>query len=49
MFSPRVGTPMYRAPDIITRKKLYTESVDLWGVGCVLYFLLTSKAPFSKK
>ena len=49
MFSPRVGTPIYRAPDLIRRQKLYTETIDVYGVGCIMYYMLVGKAPFSKK
>jgi len=26
----------------------YTEAVDMWGVGCLLYSLLVGKAPFDE-
>ena len=46
MFSPRVGTPIYRAPEILHRGQMYSEAVDLWAVGCCLYFMLVGKPPF---
>ena len=27
----------------------YNQKVDMWSVGCVLYFMLTSKVPFKSK
>mmetsp|Transcript_26787 Transcript_26787/g.31460 ORF Transcript_26787/g.31460 Transcript_26787/m.31460 type:complete len:158 (-) Transcript_26787:635-1108(-) len=46
MFSPRVGTPIYRAPEILQRGQMYSESIDLWSVGCSIYFMLVGKPPF---
>ena len=40
MFSPRVGTPIYRAPEIVQRTQMYSESIDLWSAGCCIYFML---------
>jgi serine/threonine-protein kinase len=39
------GTPAYMAPEMI-RSGEATEASDVYGLGGVLYFLLTSKAPF---
>lgn len=46
MFSPKVGTPIYRAPEMIYRGQMYSESIDLWSVGCCIYFMLVGKTPF---
>jgi len=46
MFSPRVGTPIYRAPEILQRGQMYSESIDLWSIGCSIYFMLVGKPPF---
>jgi len=46
MFSPRVGTPMYRAPEILKRGQMYSESIDLWSAGCCIYYMLVGKALF---
>ena len=40
-----VGTLRYTAPEVIARIN-YRESVDVWGLGVILYILLTGKMPF---
>jgi len=40
------GTPSYVAPEII-KGEHYTQSVDLWALGVVLYLLLFCKYPFT--
>eukprot|EP00803_Ostreobium_quekettii_P003254 evm.model.scf_876.3 EVM.evm.TU.scf_876.3 scf_876:14273-18197(-) len=45
----RHTTPAYRAPemwDLYQRKRIDTR-VDIWALGCVLYFLSYGKLPFS--
>lgn len=46
MFSPRVGTPIYRAPELYKYGQIYSESIDLWGAGCCIYFMLVGLPPF---
>ena len=46
MFTPRVGTHIYRAPEILNRGQMYNESIDLWSAGCCIYFMLVGKSPF---
>ena len=46
MFSPRVGTPIYRAPEILAMD--YSEKVDLWSLGGVIYFMLVGRHPFDE-
>jgi len=46
MFSPRVGTPIYRAPEILHRGQMYSESIDLWAAGCCIYYMLVGQTPF---
>ena len=41
-----VGTPDYIAPEMLTRRG-YTETVDWWSVGIMLYEMLIGYAPFS--
>lgn len=40
-----LGTPMYMAPELIKDKE-YTEKVDVWALGCIVYILLTGSPPF---
>ena len=42
----KVGTPIYTAPEMHTFGGVYTESVDVWGVGIIMYLLLTGTLPF---
>lgn len=39
------GTASYTAPEII-KDEAYSKSVDMWGIGCVLYTLLCGFPPF---
>jgi len=44
------GTPFYVAPDILLADDDtggYTEAVDQWAVGVILYILLSGRLPFS--
>lgn len=35
-YSPNVVTQWYRAPEILFDDTQYNESIDIWGVGCVM-------------
>jgi serine/threonine protein kinase len=43
----RVGTRAYMAPELIDAKiGKYTSAVDMWSLGCVVYWVLTQAIPF---
>jgi len=44
--SRRCGSPGYAAPELLTPKAMYSEKVDVFGVGVVLYLLLSCMLPF---
>ncbi|XP_035778101.1 ovarian-specific serine/threonine-protein kinase Lok-like isoform X1 [Anopheles albimanus] len=43
------GTPMYVAPEVLLTRGTgsYTPKVDIWGLGVVLYTMLSGTMPFS--
>lgn len=44
----QTGAAAFTAPEIQMGHS-YTEKVDLWGVGCVLYNALLGDVPFPQK
>lgn len=41
------GTASYRAPELLTETAMYTNKLDIWAVGCILYELATGQAAFT--
>jgi len=41
----QIGTPFYMAPEVY-RNKPYSYASDLWGLGCVLYEMITGNRAF---
>lgn len=41
-----VATRWYRAPEILLGSKTYTESIDMWSIGCILGEMIVGKAIF---
>ena len=40
-----IGTPYFMSPEQI-KEQYYDYKIDVWGIGCVLYYLLFKKYPF---
>jgi len=40
-----IGTVAYAAPEVLLEEQ-YSKSVDIWSIGCVLYFMLFGRPPF---
>lgn len=45
--TPICGSPLYMAPEIML-KKLYTEAVDVWALGLILFEMIFGFHPFNK-
>ena len=39
------GLPEWSAPEMLQRSH-YTTKIDMWSLGCVLYFMLFAQKPF---
>ena len=39
----RVGTHWYASPELLTEAATYDQSIDIWGLGLVLYILVSGK------
>ncbi|CAE7825287.1 CPK2 [Symbiodinium sp. CCMP2592] len=44
--SQRCGTPSHMAPEVFTRN--YSEKVDIWSVGIMLYWMMSRRLPFGQ-
>jgi serine/threonine protein kinase len=51
-YNTRAGTQSYMAPEILDFLNLYepgsdyTDAVDIWSTGCIVYRLITGVVPF---
>lgn len=41
----KTGTPIYTAPELYVSIR-YSEAIDMWGAGIILYVLLSAERPF---
>lgn len=41
------GTSSYRAPELLTEVAMYTNKLDIWAVGCILYEVATGQPAFT--
>ncbi|VDD82103.1 unnamed protein product [Mesocestoides corti] len=46
LYSHQVATRWYRAPELLYGARMYSESVDLWAIGCILGELLNNSPLF---
>lgn len=42
----KAGSPLFMAPEVHWKKE-YSSKCDIWGLGILLYILLSSNVPFS--
>lgn len=42
------GTDSYRAPELLSENAKFTNKVDIWDLGCLLFELATSQKAFSE-
>lgn len=47
--STDVATRWYRAPEVMLSFRMYTKSIDVWSVGCILAEMLSGKPLFPGK
>jgi len=45
-YSNEVVTLWYRPPDVLLGSTEYTTNIDMWGVGCIFYEMVTGRALF---
>lgn len=47
MYTKSAGTLAFAAPERLVENCVYTEKVDMWAAGIVLFMLLTGHHPFN--
>ncbi|CAK61725.1 unnamed protein product (macronuclear) [Paramecium tetraurelia] len=48
-YTQNVATKTYRAPEILFNSSIYSSSVDMWNVGCILYEMISGQALFKQQ
>lgn len=46
LYSHQVATRWYRAPELLYGSRIYTPSIDMWSVGCILAEMICRKPLF---
>ena len=46
MLKSTVGSPIYMAPEILTKEFQYSEKCDLWSLGIIIIFIITGNFPY---
>ena len=41
--TPKIITRFYSPPEILLLEKIYTYSIDIWGLGCIIGEMLLKK------
>ena len=41
-----LGSPLFMAPELVKKQKGYTEKVDVWALGCIMYLLICGENIF---
>src|SRR5277367_553473 len=41
------GTASYRAPELLTTSPVYTNKVDVWAFGCIVFEMITGQKRFA--
>ena len=41
----KTGLEQWNSPEML-KGQIYTTKIDIWGLGCVFYFILTGEFPF---
>jgi serine/threonine-protein kinase ULK/ATG1 len=48
MTATMLGSPIYMAPEVL-KGESYTNKIDIWSLGAVLYEMLFGVCPFQSK
>ena len=46
LYSLSIGTTPYIPPEFVVLRSKYDKSVDIWGIGCLLFELITGECLF---